>query len=125
MAMLLDCSIATILKNPFDVARKFAEKYQVYLLLKGAYTIVTDPSGNQWVNTTGNPGLAKGGSGDVLTGIILAMVLQPQSISEALVNSCYLLGKSADLLVEECHSTYDLIATDVIEGLPFVFRTFF
>ena len=125
MAMLLDCSIATILENPFDIAKKFAEKYQVYLVLKGAYTIVTDPSGNQWVNTTGNPGLAKGGSGDVLSGITLAMVLQPQSISEALVNSCYLLGKSADLLVKECHSTYDLIASDVIEGLPSVFRTFF
>ncbi|GGM34325.1 bifunctional NAD(P)H-hydrate repair enzyme Nnr [Paraliobacillus quinghaiensis] len=124
MAMLLECSIATILENPFDVAREFAEKYQVYLVLKGANTIVTDPSGNQWVNTTGNPGLAKGGSGDVLSGIILAMVLQPQSISVALANSCYFLGKSADLLVEERHSTYDLIATDVIEGISSVFRTF-
>lgn len=124
MAMLLNCSIADVVAAPFEVAKAFAEKYHVHIVLKGAYSIVTDPSGNQWVNTTGNQGLAKGGSGDCLSGIILAMIMQDQTISEALSNSCYIHGKSADLLVEDSHSTYDLLATDVIEGIPFVFRTF-
>ncbi|WP_112179723.1 MULTISPECIES: NAD(P)H-hydrate dehydratase [Paraliobacillus] len=124
MAMLLNCSIAEVVAAPFKVAKEFAEKYHLHLVLKGTYSIVTDPSGNQWVNTTGNQGLAKGGSGDCLSGIILAMIMQDQTISEALSNSCYIHGKSADLLVEDSHSTYDLLATDVIEGIPFVFRAF-
>lgn len=125
MAMLVNCSIAEIVANPFQIAKAFAEKYRVYLVLKGTYSIVTDPEGNQWVNTTGNQGLAKGGSGDCLSGIILAMIMQRQTIPEALSNSCYIHGKSAELLVEDSHSTYDLTATDVIEGIPAVFRTFF
>lgn len=124
MAMLLNCSIADVVASPFKVAKAFAEKYHVYLVLKGTYTIVTDPSGNQWINTTGNQGLAKAGSGDCLSGIILAMIMQDQAISDALSNSCYIHGKSAELLVEDSHSTYDLIATDVIEGIPSVFRAF-
>lgn len=124
MAMLLNCSIADVVAAPFEVAKAFAEKYHVHLVLKGTYSIVTDPSGNQWINTTGNQGLAKAGSGDCLSGIILAMIMQDQTISEALSNSCYIHGKSAELLVEDSHSTYDLIATDVIEGIPSVFRAF-
>ncbi|MDC3417031.1 NAD(P)H-hydrate dehydratase [Aquibacillus salsiterrae] len=73
---------------------------------------------------TGNPGLAKGGSGDVLSGIILALMIQSGNLSEAIANGCYLHGKSADQLVELKHSDKDLLATDVIDGLASVFRTF-
>lgn len=124
MAMLLDISVPELLKEPFRYAAEFAGKYNVYVVLKGKYTIITAPDGRQAVNTTGNPGLAKGGSGDVLTGISLAMAMQDQSIFEALCNACFIHGKSADLLVANEHSFYDLLASDVIRGIADVYRTF-
>ncbi|WP_182201801.1 NAD(P)H-hydrate dehydratase [Paraliobacillus salinarum] len=124
MASLLNCSITDVTDHAFDIAKEFAENYHVYLVLKGTYTIVTAPTGEQWVNSTGNAGLAKGGSGDTLAGIILAMIMQQQSLEAAILNSCYIHGKAADILVDRHHSTYDLLATDVIDALPSVFRTF-
>lgn len=123
MAMLLDISIATLLTEPFHYAFQFAKEFGVYVVLKGAYTIITAPSGEQAVSLTGNPGLAKGGSGDVLTGLTLAMVMQKQSIFEALCNACYVHGKAADMAVEDRHSSYDLLATDVIQSISQVYRT--
>ncbi len=124
MAMLLDVSVAELLEKPFYYSTKFARDHQVYLVLKGKNTIITAPGGQQAVNTTGNQGLAKGGSGDVLSGIILAMVMQHKSIFQALCNACFVHGMAADLLVTDNHSYYDLMATDVIEGIPAVYRTF-
>lgn len=123
MAMLLDISIATLLIEPFHYASQFAKEFDVYVVLKGAYTIITAPSGEQAVSLSGNPGLAKGGSGDVLTGLTLAMVMQKQSIFEALCNACYVHGKAADLAVADRHSLYDLLATDVIQYISQVYRT--
>lgn len=125
MAMLMDCTIDEIVHAPFDHAKQFAEKYGVYVILKGKFTIITTPDGKQTVNHTGNPGLAKGGSGDVLSGIVLSMVMQDQGIQEALCNACFLHGKAADMSVDKRHSYYDLLATDIIDGIPFVFRTVF
>lgn len=100
MAMLLNISVEALLAAPFQHALAFAEKYHVYVILKGAYTIITTPDGEQAVSAVGNPGLAKGGSGDVLTGIVLAMVMQDQPIFQALCNACFVHGTSANLLVE-------------------------
>lgn len=124
MARLLGCSVAEVVANSFDVAKQFAKTYRVYLVLKGATSIFTTPEGKQFVNMTGNAGLAKGGSGDTLTGIILAMLMQHQSVEAAIANSCFIHGAAADLLIKTNHSTYDLLATDVINALPSVFRTF-
>ncbi|WP_404457560.1 NAD(P)H-hydrate dehydratase [Oceanobacillus kapialis] len=124
MAMLLELSIKDVLMRPFYYAKKFAEDYNVYVVLKGAFTIITTPEGKQAVNVSGNAGLAKGGSGDVLTGIILTMIMQKQSIFEGLCNACFIHGKSADLLVQGQHSEHDLLASDVIEGVSLVYRTF-
>ncbi|MGY0693675.1 NAD(P)H-hydrate dehydratase [Virgibacillus sp. FSP13] len=124
MAMLLDVSVAELLEKPFYYSAKIARDYQVYLVLKGKYTIITAPDGQQAVSITGNQGLAKGGSGDVLSGTILAMVMQHKSIFQALCNACFVHGTAADLLVTDNHSYYDLMATDVIEGIPAVYRTF-
>ncbi|WP_186576322.1 NAD(P)H-hydrate dehydratase [Aquibacillus kalidii] len=123
MAMLVDKSIQDVLLRPFSLAKQFASKYRVYLVLKGKHTIVTDPFGNQWVNPTGNAGLAKGGSGDVLSGILLTMLMQSESVQKALSNGCFLHGKSADELISSKHAKQDLLATDVIDGLAAVFRT--
>lgn len=122
MAMLLDLSVKELLSSPFHHAKVFAQTYGIYVILKGKYTIVTAPGGKQSVNATGNQGLSKGGTGDVLTGIVLAQIMQEQTIFHALCNACWIHGKSADLQVEKNHSYYDLLATDVIDGIPFVYR---
>ncbi|WP_373895143.1 NAD(P)H-hydrate dehydratase [Virgibacillus sp. CBA3643] len=125
MAMLLDISVQALLSKPFQYSLEFARDYNVYLVLKGKHTIISAPDGRQAVNTTGNPGLAKGGSGDVLTGIILAQVMQKQGIFQALCNACFIHGRSAELLVEEAHTHHDLMASDVIDGISKVYRTIF
>lgn len=122
MARLVGCTVREVEQNRFELARKFATEYGVYLLLKGPYSLVTTPNGEQFVNTTGNVSLAKGGSGDVLTGIILAQVMQKQSIQEAISNATYLHGKASDLLVQNKASVYDVLATHLIEELANVFR---
>ncbi|WP_331713882.1 NAD(P)H-hydrate dehydratase [Lentibacillus sp. JNUCC-1] len=124
MARLMDIDVKTLLAQPFYYARQLAEIYDIYVVLKGKVTIITTPYGEQAVDLTGNPGLAKGGTGDVLTGITLAMVMQDQSIFQALCNACFVHGMSADIQVEQRHSMYDLMASDVITGIPAVYRTF-
>ncbi|RFA33662.1 bifunctional ADP-dependent NAD(P)H-hydrate dehydratase/NAD(P)H-hydrate epimerase [Virgibacillus dokdonensis] len=122
MAMLLGVTIREVLQKPFQYAKDFAQTYSVYVVLKGRYTIITAPDGVQRLNPTGNAGLSKGGSGDVLTGIMLAMVMQKQSLLDALCNACFIHGMSADLLVQDQHSEHDLLASDVINGITRVYR---
>lgn len=124
MAMLTGCSIPEIKQSPFSISKQFAIEHDLYIVLKGRHTIITSPTGEQIVSSNGNAGLAKGGTGDVLSGIIVTMLMQHDHIMDALVNSCYIHGRSAELLVEQqYHTETDMLATDVIEGLPQVFRT--
>lgn len=123
MARLLDIDVKVLLEKPFFYARQLATTHDMYVVLKGKATIITSPSGEQAVDFTGNPGLAKGGTGDVLTGITLSMVMQDQTIFQALCNACFLHGISADLQVQQSHTVYDLMASDVIDGIPEVYRT--
>jgi NAD(P)H-hydrate epimerase len=95
-------------------------EYGIYVVLKGPFTIVTTPDGSQYVNTTGNPALAKGGSGDVLTGIVSAFLMQHHSAQEAISNAVWVHGKAADMLVERGHSQWDVLASDLIEAIPAV-----
>ncbi|GAA0431619.1 NAD(P)H-hydrate dehydratase [Lentibacillus halophilus] len=123
MAMLAGITVSELRQRPFAYAKTFAENYGVHLVLKGPFTIITSPDGCQTVTTVGNAGLAKGGSGDVLSGVILAMMMQDQSIMEALGNACFAHGKAADMLVSESHSMYDLIASDLLHEMVNVYRT--
>ncbi|MGP4039902.1 NAD(P)H-hydrate dehydratase [Gracilibacillus sp. D59] len=123
MAMLTDTTIPEVKRSPFSISRQFAVKHQVYVVLKGKHTVITAPNGKQIVSNQGNAGLAKGGTGDVLSGILLTMIMQHEELLSALANGCYLHGKSADYLVDDNHTEIDLLATDVIEGLSQVFRT--
>ncbi|WLR48175.1 NAD(P)H-hydrate dehydratase [Halobacillus litoralis] len=122
-AHLTGLSIKEVLNSPFSHSKEFAEKHGVYLVLKGPSTIITGPDGEQRVDISGNAGLAKGGSGDVLSGILLSMLMQVE-VMDALSNGCFLHGMTADLLVQDGHSKVDLLASDVIEGLSRTFRTF-
>ncbi|KGX87836.1 bifunctional ADP-dependent NAD(P)H-hydrate dehydratase/NAD(P)H-hydrate epimerase [Pontibacillus marinus] len=123
MAHLLGVSIPELLSKPFAYTRSFAEKHHVFIVLKGAFTIITNPEGEQWVTDTGNPGLAKGGSGDALSGILLAYIMQDQTIGDALCNGTWIHGYTAELLTAERHSEHDLLANDIIEGLAQTYRT--
>ena len=125
MARLIGKTVEEIEQNRFQFSLQFAKEYGVYVVLKGPYTIVTTPEGNQFINTTGNASLAKGGSGDVLTGMVLAFVMQQRDIQAAISNAVYFHGKAADELTLTEHSMIDVTATDIIEALPRTFRTVF
>ncbi|UOQ44352.1 NAD(P)H-hydrate dehydratase [Halobacillus salinarum] len=116
--------ISKVMQSPFAYSKEFACSHGVYLVLKGPATIITSPEGDQRVDVSGNAGLAKGGTGDVLSGILLAMMLQSESFMDGLCNGCFIHGSTAELLTEASHSKTGLLATDVIEGLSQSFRIF-
>ncbi|WP_257008333.1 NAD(P)H-hydrate dehydratase [Bacillus sp. FJAT-45350] len=123
MARLLGCQVKDVEENRFSLSKQFAKEYGVFLILKGPYTIVTTPDERQFINTTGTPAPAKGGSGDVLTGMILAFIMQHTSIQEALSNAVYFHGKTAELLVEKEGTEFDILSSDLIQFLPKALRT--
>lgn len=114
-------SVAEIQADRISAARRFALEYGVTVLLKGAYTVISDPKGNAAVNTTGNGALSKGGSGDVLTGIIGAMSAQGIPAYDAAKAGAYCHGYAADLLVKTS-SPACVVASDIIEVLPRVYK---
>src|SRR6266478_4431717 len=76
MARLAGCSVADVQNDRLGVARKFAREHQLIVVLKGHRTLVVQPDAEAWVNTTGNPGMATGGTGDILTGMVAGMMAQ-------------------------------------------------
>jgi hydroxyethylthiazole kinase-like uncharacterized protein yjeF len=122
MARLSGTSIAEVQANREAIAREFAQKYRVTLVLKGWRTLIAHPDGSLAINTTGNPGLAKGGSGDILTGIVAAMLSQyPNLAGEAVNAAVYLHGLAADFAVRE-QDQHTLLAMDTVEHLYQAFR---
>lgn len=110
--------------NTFDRlerAREYAQKWNVVVLLKGAYTSINAPDGKTYFNSTGNPGMATGGSGDVLTGILTGLLAQGYSTLEAAIGGAYLHGLAGDLAARELGMN-SLIASDLIKFLPKAFK---
>ncbi len=116
MARLLGVSKEEVLEVPFEVARAFAREWEVILVLKGPHTLVALPDGNVFVNTSGNPGLATAGAGDVLTGVIAGIMGQNISLTEAVAMGVYLHGRAGDLAVAE-KGIYGINAGDLVEFL--------
>lgn len=115
-------SVEEIQADRIGAAKHTAREYGVVVLLKGAYSIISDAVGDEvTVNSTGNAALAKGGSGDVLTGIIAAMLAQDIDAYNAASAGAYCHGFAADLLARE-KSPASIIASDIIEALPRVFK---
>jgi NAD(P)H-hydrate epimerase len=102
--------------------REFATQVNSYVVLKGAHTAIATPDGNVYFNSTGNPGMATGGSGDVLTGIITSLLAQHQSLFHAAVLGVYLHGLAGDIASESIGEE-GLIASDLVEYLPAAFMT--
>ncbi len=121
-ARMTGLDVTDVNDNRIKYAVEFAERYRCVLVLKGAGTITASPDGRFAVNTTGNPGLAKGGSGDVLAGLIAGLAANPQiSAFDAAVCGVYLHGKAADNL-KEAYSEYGYLpsqlALEVAKLLP-------
>jgi hydroxyethylthiazole kinase-like uncharacterized protein yjeF len=122
MARLCGCSIAEVLRDRVNMARRFAREHECITVLKGHRTLIADLSGEVWVNTTGNPGMATGGTGDILTGMVAGFIAQnPTQIMRAVVAAVHLHGLAGDVsretLGEQC-----LVATDLVAALPKAFR---
>ncbi|WP_058188454.1 bifunctional ADP-dependent NAD(P)H-hydrate dehydratase/NAD(P)H-hydrate epimerase [Terracidiphilus gabretensis] len=122
MARLAGISTAEVQAKRLDVARGFAVKNGVIVVLKGARTLVAHPNGQVSVNTTGNPGMAKGGSGDVLAGMIAGMLAQyPDEPERAVEAAVYLHGLAADIAVRKSNE-HTLLATDSFTHFSQAFR---
>ncbi|MCA6363540.1 MAG: NAD(P)H-hydrate dehydratase [Bacteroidetes bacterium] len=101
---------------------EFSRRFNCYVVLKGAYTSITTPDGRALFNTTGNAGMAKGGSGDVLTGLITGLRARGYDALQAAVLGVYLHGKAGDIAAAE-YGQESMKAGDLIEALPKAFRS--
>lgn len=117
MARLLGCDAATVQRDRAEVAGTFARECACVVVLKGAATIVAAPDGEIFANTTGNSGLASGGTGDVLTGIIGGLLAQGMSARDAAVVGVFVHGLAGDMASKE-FTRRSMIARDVIIYLP-------
>ncbi|HEY7747013.1 MAG TPA: NAD(P)H-hydrate dehydratase, partial [Desulfuromonadales bacterium] len=117
MARLTGKSVAEVEADRVDVARKFARRHRVVLVLKGARTVTALPDGRVRLNGSGNPGLASGGMGDVLTGLIGGLLAQGLSPADAAVLGVYLHGRAADRL-QKIMGNAGMIAGDLLRELP-------
>lgn len=107
--------------NRIEILRAFAQRYKLYIVLKGAWSAIACPDGSIYFNPTGNPGLATAGSGDVLTGILSGLVASGYSSKEACILGTWLHGKSADIEVKK-NAQPSMIASDVIKTLRKAFK---
>jgi len=122
MARLIGLTAADVQKDRINIARKFAAEHQVMVVLKGSRTLVAAPDGQVWVNVTGNPGMATGGTGDILTGMMAGLMAQsPKTIFEAVLCAVYLHGLAGDV-ARESMGEHSLTATDLLRFLPEAFR---
>lgn len=124
MARLIGGTVKDVEVDRVGLARRFATEHGVTLVLKGWRTLVAHPNGRVAVNTTGNPGMAKGGSGDILTGVVAAMLAQfPANVATAVEAAVYLHGLAADLAVARGdREEHTLLATDTVAHLGAAFR---
>ncbi len=110
------------IKDRFGMARAFAKKCGVYLLLKGYRTVMATPEGKLYVNSTGNPAMATAGMGDTLTGIIGSLLAQGHETEQAMVLGCWLHGRAGDLAAQRLGDR-GLVARDVAENLALIFKS--
>ena len=120
MARLAGCSTADVQKDRVKAALNAAKKWNAHVALKGFHTILASPDGAVFVNTTGNPALAKGGSGDVLTGLLAALLAQfgTEDLLRIVALGVYLHGRAADLLSEQSEPS-GILAGEVAQAIPY------
>jgi NAD(P)H-hydrate epimerase len=117
MARLLDTAVSKVQQDRIKCTRDFAVKFKLHVVLKGARTVIAHPDGRIFINPTGNAGMASGGMGDVLTGIIAGLVVQGLSPEASAQAGVYLHGAAADSLAETM-GPYGYLARDVMNAIP-------
>lgn len=123
MARLTGRPVEQIQQQRVETAREFARRYRVTLVLKGFHTVIAGADGQTHVNDTGNPGMASGGSGDVLTGMIAALLGQGLAPFDAARLGAHLHGSAGDLAAAELGQV-GLIASDLIDTIPLAIRRY-
>ncbi|MEH7108713.1 NAD(P)H-hydrate dehydratase, partial [Bacillus sp. JJ1764] len=121
MARLVNKTIQEVEADRIEIARLFAEKYQVYLLLKGHRTIISTPQGVIYINPHGHDALGKGGSGDVLTGLIASFLAQGANPINALVSASYIHALSGEEQAKKL-SNYGVTPVNLIDGIKEVLK---
>lgn len=120
MARLMDCSVAEVQADRLEISRALAEELDAIVVLKGHGTVVAEPGGEVYINSSGNAGMATAGSGDVLTGMIASLLGRDFTPLESAVAAVYLHGLAGDAAVEEIGMAA-LTATDILDFLPEAF----
>jgi NAD(P)H-hydrate epimerase len=115
LSRLINIPVSEIEKNRSEIAKKFADKYNLICVLKGYRTVITDGE-KVFINTTGNPGMATAGSGDVLTGMIAGFIGQIKNILNAVIVSVYIHGLAGDLASKD-KTQIGMIASDIISKI--------
>jgi hydroxyethylthiazole kinase-like uncharacterized protein yjeF len=122
MARLTASTVPAVQHDRLNVARTFAREHRLIVVLKGHRTLVAQPDGEVWVNATGNPGMATGGTGDILTGMVAGFVAQnPSRIGDAVIAAIHLHGLAGDI-ARESMGEHSMVATDLLTALPEAFR---
>ncbi len=122
MSRLAGISVKAVQADRLKVARTFARDHHLLLVLKGDRTIIALPDGTAWVNPTGNPGMATGGTGDILTGMTAGVLAQmPSAHARATIAAVYMHGLAGDVARERM-GEHSLVATDLLDALPEAFR---
>lgn len=122
MARLIKRSMTEIAADRFRIARDFAQEWNVTLVLKDFITVIASPDGNLYLNRAGNPGMARGGSGDVLAGIIASLTAQGIAPTLAAAAGVHLHAQAGDRVASRL-SQYGMLPSDMIEELPLLFQS--
>ncbi len=117
MSRLTRLSTTQVQERRVEIAHDFAQTYHCYLVLKGARTVISTPSGKNFINPTGNPGMATGGMGDALTGILGSLLAQGYPPEEATTLGVFLHGYIGDKIAQK-QGEIGILARDIIEGIP-------
>jgi NAD(P)H-hydrate epimerase len=120
-ARLLACKTEEIGKDRMSAAKRIVERYHAICVLKGANTIVAAPDGRVMVNTTGNDGLAKGGSGDILAGMVLSLLGQGMDAFDAACAAVFIHGLAGDMAARE-KGRRGMTPQDVLDLLPYAYK---
>ena len=120
MAKICGCDETEVSNNRFLIAKQKAKELNSYIVLKGPFTLTTTPNLEQFVNCSGNSGLAKGGSGDVLLGIIAYFVAKEKDTKTAVLNAVYAHGRVCDLLLEKGETKNTITPTKIVKSLKVV-----
>jgi NAD(P)H-hydrate epimerase len=121
MARMLGCTVGEVQGDRVEVARQFARAHRVHLVLKGAHSVIGAPDGRVFINPTGNPGMASGGSGDALTGMVGAFLARGLDALVAVQAGCFLHGRAGDLAAA-ARGEEGLIAGDIVEAIADALR---